>query len=163
MNPPTIQTPFLPTSRVFPDNYVELEPHLTKMYIDVAQAVNSRVIGIYDKFQVVTGERWFNDLDPQKKRQTYRQVYSVPSILNGTTSIPLNFTVDANTNFTHIYGAANSVSAGFSVPIEHINVAAPADSISIRINRTTSTIEIITTTANWTTYSAIIVVEYLLN
>lgn len=80
---PTVKQPFLPTFRSFrtqdPD---ELERILQQMYNEVSQAVNRRVIGIYDKIQVTTGEDWFDNIEagnpgPLERRQSYRRVFTL--------------------------------------------------------------------------------------
>lgn len=163
--PPLLQSPLLPTSRKFPKEIEELEPTLSKMYSDVSQAVNLREIAIYENVQTSTGQKWFNTVEPEKKRSAFRRVYTLASIANGTNTIALGFTLPTTAplpTFVHIYGVGNYQGTR-SVPIPHINVAAPADSIEIRINWATSNIEIVTTTANWVNYSAVVVLEYILN
>lgn len=163
--PPLLQTPLLPTSRKFPKEIEELEPTLSKMYSDVAQAVNTREIANYEKVQTSTGQKWFNDAEPEKKRSSFRQVYTLASIANGTNTIPLGFTLPTVTplpTFVHVYGVGNYQGTQ-SVPLPHVNVTTPADGIELRINWATSNIEIVTTTANWANYSAVVVLEYILN
>lgn len=156
------RTPYLITSRKFPEEIPILINELSKMYFDIAYAVNQREISIYTTTQVDTGQRWFNVGNTVNRQQAFRQVYTVASILNGTTTIPANISTDSNTRFTHIYGIAN-FPLNFSLPIPYVNVATPGDGIQLRYNWSTGNIEIITTTGNYTSYSAIIVLEYILN
>lgn len=162
MNTPQLNAaPYLITSRSFPTNAVEMQPLLTKMYFEVANAVNSRTIGIFDQFQIATGNRYLNTGDPTNRLQSFRQVYIAPSILNGTTTIATGISIDANTKFVQIYGTAQNTS--FAIPLPYVNTTTPADSITLRVNLSTGNIEIITTTANWTSYNATVVLEYILN
>lgn len=156
------RSPFLITSRKFPSDAVQLEPTLNKMYIEIAAATNARTIGLYNLSQVTTGDVYFNDGDPLARHQGFRKVYRLDSIASGTNTIPLGFTLTDDSEFVHIYGTANRIDVR-SVPIPFVNVATPTDGIQIQVNWTTSNIELITTTGNWTTYSAIIVLEYILN
>lgn len=156
-----IQAPFLITSRKFPVEPGELNTTLSKAWNDLSNTINIREIAHYEKFLTNTGQRWFDDGDPQNKKQAFRRVYTAASILNGVTQIQLDFTVNPTTIFTNLYGIADDGTT--AVPLEHINTAAPADSIELQIDRANSRINIITTTANWVNFSALIVLEVILN
>jgi len=68
------QVPYLRTSRSFPLEAQTLSVELDKSYVDIANAVNSRTIGIYTiNRPVVTGESWF--INQGQKQQTLREVY----------------------------------------------------------------------------------------
>ncbi len=155
------QQPYLPKSRQFPvQNPVQLEPELVKSYIDIAQAVNLRTIGIFEQLQIVTGERWFasDPLDATLKRQTYRQVYTFGSIAPGA-SLAINHGITGITAFTRIYGTCVTNLPDYR-PIPYASVAANAN-IDLRV---TSTQIIINNGAGSPTLlSGIIVLEYLLN
>lgn len=157
----TLRTPFLVQTRQFPLNEKEFPNTMAKVYYDIASAVNSREISIYETFQTNTGQRWFNTGDPTNKLQAFRTCYVLPSIANGVNSIPVSMVLDTNTQFVNIYGTANSPSTGFSIPLPYVNVTTPGDEIELRVNWNTSSIEIVTSTANWTTFSAIVVLEYI--
>ena len=76
-------TPFLRTSRNFPEDDQALSVEITKTYIDIANAVNARTIGIYTLNQPsVTGESWF--IVKAQKQQTLRQVYTFTAAGNIT-------------------------------------------------------------------------------
>ena len=69
------QSPFLRTSRAFPLQAETLSVELDKSYVDIANAVNSRVIGIFPiNHPIVTGEAWF--ITSGQKQQSLRQVYT---------------------------------------------------------------------------------------
>lgn len=156
------RSPYLITSRKFPSNAVQLEPTLNKMYIEVAAAVNARTVGLYNMSQITTGNLYFNDGDPQDQHPGFRRVYQLDSIASGLNVIPLGFVLTDNSRFVNMYGTANRPDVQ-SVPIPYMNVTTPTDGIELRVNWSTSNIEIVTTTGNWTAYSAIIVLEYILN
>lgn len=158
---PVLKAPFLPLSISFPQDPVTLSFILTKMYSDIVQNNNVREIAIYGKFQINTGQVWNLSSVTTNRSQALRQIYTIDSIASGTNIIPLGFTINSATKFVHIFGTGNSSTR--SIPIPFINVAAPTDSIQLQVNRTTGNIEIITTTANYVGFSAIIVLEYLLN
>jgi hypothetical protein len=156
------QAAFLITSRKFPQDSIELESVLTKMYTEVAQGVNFRTIGLYELTQITIGDKYFNTGDPQNRRQAFRKVFTLSSIAMGTNTIPLGFTLQSNNLFVHIYGVANNPTVE-SVPIPFVNSIVPGDDIDLRIDWPNNQIIITTTTGNWVDYSAIIVLEYLLN
>lgn len=81
------QSPFLRTSRNFPQEAQPLSVELSKSYIDIAQKINDRIIGIYPTNRsVLTGESWF--LTTQKQ-QTFRQLYTFTAA--GNIAHGLNF------------------------------------------------------------------------
>jgi hypothetical protein len=66
--------PFLRTSRNFPIESQPLAVELDKSYVDIANAVNRRIIGIYPtNSPAVTGESWF--VNAAEKQQSLREVY----------------------------------------------------------------------------------------
>jgi hypothetical protein len=155
-------SPYIVSSRTFPADEVQLPNVLNKMYFEVANAVNSRTNGVYDKFQIATGNRYFNDGDPTNRLQSFRQVYTLAALPNSTTAtIPTGIAIDANTKFVNTYGEVQS--ATLAVAFTPWVVGTPDDAPYLRVNLATGNIEIITTTANWTTFSAIVVLEYILN
>jgi hypothetical protein len=163
----TVNVPYLVTTRSFQGDQTQLSEILTKSYSEIAQAMNRRTIGVYNKIQVVTGNQYFsifnNDIHaPIQFRQSYRQVYTLDALPNtGTATIPTNISFAVPVTFVNIYGTAQST--GFAVPLTPYAMTPTDDAPYLRINLGTGNIEIITTSANWITYSAIIVLEYLLN
>lgn len=93
------QVSYLRTSREFPqDDINQLSSELSKAYIDTANAVNVRTIGIFPVNKpAVTGETWYLTTS---KQQTLRQVYSFTS----TTSIPHGINISQIDRFTITYG-----------------------------------------------------------
>jgi len=76
----TNQVAYLRTSREFPEEIKELAFQVSKSYIDIANAVNTRTIGIYAvNKSSITGDSWFLT---SKKQQTLRQVYTFTSTGN---------------------------------------------------------------------------------
>lgn len=97
-------TPYLRNQRQFPnDDLRELSNQVDHAYIDIAQKVNLRTIGLFAvNFQMVTGERWYLQGQAQVQ-QTLRQVYSFGAVVAGTElDIPTGIT--NLVEFTRIYG-----------------------------------------------------------
>jgi len=95
----TVNSPYLRTSRDFPPDEQALRMELNKMYIDVANSVNARTVGLFPTNRpAVTGEEFF--LTTQKQ-QTLRQVYQFTS----TASINHGVMVTSPNQFTSCYGS----------------------------------------------------------
>lgn len=73
------QAPFLRVQRTFPEETKELVVQLDKAYIDIANTVNARTIGLFAKNKpAINGEEWFlgNQTAGNIKQQALRQVYT---------------------------------------------------------------------------------------
>ncbi len=93
-------TPYLRTSRDFPEDSKELITTLSKTYIDISQSVNDRVIGLFPKNRAsITGEKWY--LNANQPQQTLRQVYTFTS----TSSITHNIQVTDTNQFSRCFGS----------------------------------------------------------
>lgn len=66
-------TPFLRNSRNFPQEAQPLSVELSKAYVDIANAVNARTIGIYATVPTSTGNGWIVN---GARQQTIRQYYT---------------------------------------------------------------------------------------
>lgn len=91
--------PYLRDQREFPEDSKELLVQLDKTYVDIANYVNSRTIGIYPSNKpAATGNKWFYE---GNRHQTLRKVFSFTS----TTS--LTHGVDSNSlaGFVQMYGS----------------------------------------------------------
>jgi hypothetical protein len=96
------QTPYLREQRNFPaEDAQKLQIEVDKMYIDVAQKVNSRIVGTFSLGNsVVTGETWYL-AGAAKKQQSLRQVYTFTS----TSNIAHGVTLSQIDRFTCMYGS----------------------------------------------------------
>lgn len=73
------QFPYLRTSRLFPTEDKPLQTELGKAYIDIANAVNNRIIGIFPTNRIaITGESWYFT---SQKQQSLRQLYNLTSTI----------------------------------------------------------------------------------
>lgn len=94
------RVPYLRTSREFPEDIQPLTVQLNKSYVDIANAVNDRTIGLFPVNRpAITGESWF--LTQNQRQQTLRQVYTFTT----TTSIDHGISVTDTNQFTHCYGS----------------------------------------------------------
>jgi hypothetical protein len=149
--------PYLPTSRNFPvSDPIQLEPELTKSYIDVARAVNLRTIGIFETVQIVTGERWFskNPLDVNRKRQTYRKVFPFVAA-----DLPIAHGLVGIDESTRIYGTCVTDFPDFR-PLPYTSNTANG-SIELNVDDTFINVNVGASSPN--IIKGIVVLEYLLN
>ena len=101
MNNITNQVPNLRTSRHFPsDNPDQLSIELEKAYIDIANAVNNRTIGLYPSNRPSgTGNSYY--ISKNQKQQEIRQVYTFTT----TAAIPHGLNLDRLDYFTNCFGS----------------------------------------------------------
>ncbi len=68
------QTPFLRAQRTFPQQAPDLVQEIDLAYVDIANAVNARTIGLFANSQTIaTGESWY--VANNRKQQSQRQVF----------------------------------------------------------------------------------------
>jgi hypothetical protein len=68
------QTPFLRTSRNFPEEIGQFTVEVNKAYVDTANAVNNRTISLFPSDRpAINGESWF--LTGNLRQQGFRQIY----------------------------------------------------------------------------------------
>ncbi len=93
-------SPFLPGQRHFPiENATKLAMELDKAYVDIANRVNDRTIGIFGTGQqLATGENWFIS---GQRQSTLRQIYTFTT----TSSIPHGLNLTQIDRFTSCYGS----------------------------------------------------------
>lgn len=72
--------PYLRNQRRFPQEIPDLVLEIDKSYVDTANAVNARTIGIYPTINdAITGNAWYIE---GKKYQTLRKIFSITSTAN---------------------------------------------------------------------------------
>ena len=93
-------SPYLRTSRSFPQEAPLLSVQLTKAYIDIAQTINARTIGLFATTSPqINGESWF--IVENQRQQGFRQLFTFTAA--GNVAHGLNF---ANlTQFTKCSGS----------------------------------------------------------
>jgi hypothetical protein len=132
MSSKTTQVPYLRTSRDFPQDSLQLSEELNKMYLDVANTVNNRTIGIFPTTQpAVTGETWFLG-GATSKRQGQRRVYPFTS---SSLTIAHGITTSQISGFTAIYGTFVDGSGSW-YPLPYIDVTAVGNQVNLIVNAT---------------------------
>lgn len=101
------QVAYLRTSRSFPEDIDELTVELNKSYIDIANNVNARTIGLFPVNRpAITGESWF--VEKNKRQQGFRQVYAFTT----TANIPHGINFDEVYAFVRNWGEFTDSATG---------------------------------------------------
>ncbi len=158
MTIPTIRMPYLITSVEWSKDEDRFLEQLTKSYTEIALAINNRRIGIFDRFEIVTGEQWYNVVNPSKRRQSYAKVYLFDEILPGVT-LPIPHGLETLIQVTRLWGQAITNIVDFR-PIPY--VSATNVTAQIEINADSTNINIINGATSPTLTSGFVVLEYIL-
>jgi hypothetical protein len=146
------QIAYLRTSREFPEEIRQLALEANKSYIDTANAVNSRTIGIFPTNRpAIGGESWF--LSGNRRQQNLRQVYQFTAAGN----IAHGITISSISQFTKPFGSFTD-GTNFYGAIYASNVAI-AGQVSFYI--TSTNIVVLSGVGTPTISSGIIVLEWL--
>lgn len=152
---PSNNSPFLRTSRKFPQDAQALETELSKMYIDVANQVNSRDIALYLAGQTNTGQLWGTPSNGQGQ-QALRQVFAIPATLAGATST-ITHNIASISQVTRLYGVVTTATPDYR-PLPYASTTANAN---IEIKASSTTITIIVGAASPNVSSGSVVIEWL--
>lgn len=124
------QSPYLRQQRTFPLDQQELTVEIDKTYIDIANKVNARTIGLFALgAQIVTGEQWYLRGSAQKQ-QTLRQIYTFTaagSILHGISTSTIS-------GFTKIYGTFTDGTNWY--PLPYVDVTAANNQVNVYVSPT---------------------------
>ena len=125
--------PYLKVQWMFPnDELRSLSSQIDKAYIDIAQKVNSRIIGIYPQNkQVVTGSRWYLD-GFTSPLQVLREVIVFPAIASGA-FLNINTNIQNEVSFTYIGGVAALTTGTDWRPVPYVDPATLDHSMTVLI------------------------------
>lgn len=150
-------TPYLRSSREYPEDLMMLSQEISKSYIDVANAVNTRTIGIFPTNRsAITGESWF--LSGSQKNQSIRQVYKFGAIAPGA-NVLIPYQTNGLTQFSRIYGTCITSLPDYR-PIPYASVA-PNTNIDVRVDATRIVVAV--GAGSPSVISGIIILEWLSN
>lgn len=126
----TSQSPFLRTSRNFPQDSQPLSVELSKTYIDIANFVNARTIGTYSvNIPTITGNQFFTS-GASTRRQSLRQIYTFTTAGN----IPHGINFQNVTAFVQIYGTYTDGTNWYPIPL--VSTTNVANQVSVTVNPT---------------------------
>jgi hypothetical protein len=119
---------YLRTSRNFPREIGQLTVEVDRSYVDIANAVNQRVIGIFPtNVPAVTGESWFFT---NQRQQSLRQIYSI----SGYSSFNHNINFNSVSTFTKISGIGFDGTNYFPLPF--VNGTVVTNSVEMYVTPT---------------------------
>lgn len=125
------QVSYLRTSREFPENDAEeLSVEINKTYIDIANSVNARTIGLFPTTRpAVTGESWY--LTKNQRQQGLRQVYTFETL-----PVDMEHGIDFAKiyGFVRIFGAMTDGTYWYTLP--WVSVVDATNQINIYISDT---------------------------
>ena len=121
--------PYLRTSRTFPQEIQALTVEIDKSYVDIANAVNSRIIGIYPTNRpALTGSSWY--ISRNQRQQTLRQVYTFTS----SGAIPHGIDIAQIGGFTAIYGTFTDGTNWY--PLPYVDATAANNQVQLIVTAT---------------------------
>ena len=117
---------FLRTSREFPEEIHQLTVEINKAYLDIANAVNSRTIGIFSANKPsLTGNNWF--YQGGRRQETLRQIYTFSSSGNITHGI----NTSQISGFVNIYGSFTDGTNWY--PLPYVDVTNANNQVSVSV------------------------------
>jgi hypothetical protein len=153
----TNQISFLRTSRSFPEDVHQLSVEVDRSYVDIANAVNSRTIGLFSSSNPsVTGNSYF--FSKNQRQQSLRQIYSFGAIAAGAT-LNIPYSTKGLTQFATIYGSCITAVPDYR-PLPYSSVTANAN-IELKVTATNIVITVGAASPNVT--SGLIVIEWISN
>lgn len=149
-------TPFLRTSRKFPQDTKLLEVELSKSYVDTANAVNSREICLYYTAIVNTGQQWSIPANGEVA-QALRKVFLIPATAAGATATIIH-NIPSISQVTRLYGTIISALPDFR-PLPYASTTANAN---IELRADTTNIYVKVGSASPNIVSGNVIIEWLL-
>jgi hypothetical protein len=149
-------TPYLRSTREFPENIKDIAFQCNKAYLETANAINQRTIGIFPIIKsAITGESWF--INKNRKQQSLRQVFTFGSITHALSPFSIPYKLHGFDQFVRIWGTCTTVLPDYR-PIPYSSVTANAN---IEVNVTPTNIVITLGAASPELASGLIVLEWL--
>ncbi len=132
------QSAYLRTSREFPEDIHQLSIEVNKSYLDTANAVNARTIGIYPTNRpAITGNSYFIT---SSRQQSIRQVYT----FTGTSDLDIGFKLANISQIVQMYGNFETSGTPIYGLIPATNVAIAGQiSFYLDINGASTTTDVI--------------------
>ena len=105
------QQPYLRTSREFPEDVKPLVQEVNRAYVDTANAINARTIGLFTTSKpAITGNAYY--LSTTKKSESFRQAYTFTT----TGSITHGIDTTKTMGFINCYGTYTDGTNFYGIP-----------------------------------------------
>jgi hypothetical protein len=132
---PSTQINQLPLSITFPDDDDAFLEALTVLLKRFATTINTKEAALYNLFELVNNQQYFNINDTQSFRPVYRTVVNFPTGFTAgvPVSVPHNIAFTSTYSATRIYGAGSNTTSLVYVPLPY---ASPilANNIQLDVN-----------------------------
>jgi len=112
------QSPFIKSSREFPPDVNQVSVILTRAYIEIAQSINDRTIGLFPSTRpAITGNSYY--VDRNRRQQSLRQAYTFITTANIDHGIDITGIFDMAAMYGQYTDGTNwyGIIAASSVPI----------------------------------------------
>lgn len=150
-------SPYLRTSREFPEDLNRLCQEVNKSYLDIANVVNARTIGIYPTTRAaVTGNVYY--LEGRQRYQSQREVYLFGEIVAGST-LDIPYILNGFFQFVNIYGTCLT-DVPDARPVPYVSNTANMD-IELRVDTVNLNIVITNGSAAPNITQGLIVLEWI--
>lgn len=153
---------FVPNDLIIPKNPDEMNLVLTEYFRYIINAINSRIISIFDEQELASGEIWFNPANRQLPRYGLRKVINMIGLNNFTVTnpqlVPHNIQIQPEFVITRIYGAATDPSNEF-IPLPYVDMTGGGNHIQLSMDATNVVLRSNFDYSRFTT--AYVVLEYL--
>lgn len=117
---------YLRTTKDFPLEATQLRTEITKAYLDIANAINSRTIGLYPtNLPAITGNEFFIT---SAKQQSLRQIY----VVSGAGTIPHRINTNNIAGFVQIYGSFTDGTNFY--PLPYVDSVAATNQVQIFVD-----------------------------
>lgn len=148
---------YLPPSWEYPTRPESVPSAIQQREALTANLLNLREVGAYFTEATSTGQSW-PTTNPVQSRTTLRKLFEIAALPNATTlNVPHGITVNGTFRLTALYGAASDPSANVYLPLPYVTNPV-TDQIRLAL---TATNVVIQTWADYSAYSAFVVVEWL--
>lgn len=127
-----INSPFLRTTRDFPEDNQAMRMELIKMYIDMANATNARTVGLFPTNKpAINGEEWFIT---GQKNQGLRQLYTFKSsdFMAGVANIPHGINLANIRGFVRIFGTFTNGTNWY--PLPYVDVLSATNQVNVIVD-----------------------------
>lgn len=161
---PSTQINQLPLSISFPDDDDAFLEALTLLLKRFATTINTKEAALYNLFELVNNQQYFNINDTQSFRPVYRTVVNFGALPNaGVKSVPHNIAFTSTYSATRIYGAASNTTGLTYIPLPFSSPTLNKN-IQLDVNLTLAANVSITTAIDYSAFNlCYIVIEYVKN
>ncbi len=125
---------YIRTTRQFPEELHQLTVEVDRTYVDIANAINVRTIGLFPTNRpAITGESWFTT---SRRQESRRQIYlfSNSDFTGSVATITHGINLTGIVYFTRIWGTFNDGTYWQDLP--YVDIVSVTNQINIKVSTT---------------------------